>query len=331
MAAVVDKEEDWQAAAELAADRWEEVERLRRQIREMRWWQLTEKKENDGTAAAAALRGLQGEGAGGWGTGTVGREEVERGLLRGEMEGVEKVIAALQHRVVAAEEGMAVWRDRAAGGGAGGMGAGWEEVTRLRVEIRKWEVWYEREKEDGRDVPGGWRREGLLHRAERAVGMGGLLKREVDRRWEIEGVHRRLKRKAREWNKNRKELARRMVGFRGQVEELRERVEDMQQCMPWKMMDVVERAAWEVEVWRGEVAQMEDEMEEVLDEVDDGWWDWGEKEDRWYASKEVLVGELKEVEGALEKLRYEQKVKGWEVQKEQQVRSKEKKKKGRTR
>ena len=104
------------------------------------------------------------------------------------------------------------------------MGAGWEEVTRLRVEIRKWEVWYEREKEDGRDVPGGWRREGLLHRAERAVGMGGLLKREVDRRWEIEGVHRRLKRKAREWNKNRKELARRMVGFRGQVEELRERV-----------------------------------------------------------------------------------------------------------
>ena len=105
----------------------------------------------------------------------------------------------------------------------------------------------------------------------------------------------------------------------------------MQQCMPWKMMDVVERAAWEVEVWRGEVAQMEGEMEEVLDEVDDGWWDWGEKEDRWYASKEVLVGELKEVEGALEKMRYEQRVKGWEVQKEQQVRSKEKKKKGRTR
>ena len=45
----------------------------------------------------------------------------------------------------------------------------------------------------------------------------------------------------------------------------------------------------------------------------------------------MLGGELKEVEGALEKMRYEQRVKGWEVQKEQQVRSKEKKKKGRTR
>ena len=31
------------------------------------------------------------------------------------------------------------------------------------------------EKEDGRDVRGGWRREGLLHRAERAVGVGGAV------------------------------------------------------------------------------------------------------------------------------------------------------------
>ena len=139
-----------------------------------------------------------------------------------------------------------------------------------------------------------------------------------------------LKRKAREWNKNRKELARRMVGFRGQVEELRERAEDMQQCMPWKMMDVVERAAWEVEVWRGEIVKMEGEMEDVLEENEADWWGWEEKEDVWWTGREVMVGELKEVEGALEKMRYEQRVKGWEVQKEQ-VRSKEKKKKGRTR
>jgi hypothetical protein len=63
-------------------------------------------------------------------------------VLGAEISSIEGWIAKVLFRVRAAEEGMAVWRLRAAGGGAGSSGAGWDEVGRLRRQLTEWEGWH---------------------------------------------------------------------------------------------------------------------------------------------------------------------------------------------
>ena len=157
-----------------------------------------------------------------------------------------------------------------------------------------------------------------MHRAERAVGMGEALKWERDRRMEIERQHGLLKGKARRWNKNRRELARRMVELRGQIDRPWERVEMVRMAEElhgkWREMEgqaelwygkyqglkgVAKVAEVEEDLWVGEVVEMEDQMEGMQEE----WW---EEEDRLWAQAEVLALELQGMEKEVEDLKQRQ-------------------------